>query len=128
MTGCHWFLIFLLTFSILSYHRASLMVWMISFALLLGCLTAFNSMSTFAVISTWVILLLIFLPLLIVPLRRRLISQPVLNFYRKVMPSMSITEKEALEAGSVTWEGEIFQGAPRWHKLVALAKPTLSKE
>ena len=42
--------------------------------------------------------------------------------YRRLLPSMSQTEKEALEAGTVWWDGELFTGAPRWEKLLA-AKP-----
>jgi acyl-CoA dehydrogenase len=103
-------------------------VWTISFGLLLALLTAYNDMSKFVVVTTWIILFLVFVPLLVLPLRRRLISQPILNFYRKVMPSMSLTEKEALAAGSVTWEGDLFQGAPRWSKFTELAKPSLTAE
>ncbi len=128
MTGFHWFLVFFASFCVLSYNRASLIVWTLAFGVLLALLTAFHTMTTFALVTTWVVLFLIFTPLLILPLRRRLISQPILNFYRKVMPSMSRTEKEALAAGSVTWEGDLFKGAPRWNTFTALAKPTLSAE
>ena len=39
---------------------------------------------------------------------------------------MSQTEKEALEAGTVWWDGELFTGAPRWEKLLASQAPRLS--
>jgi len=48
--------------------------------------------------------------------------------YLKLLPSMSQTEKEALEAGTVWWDGELFTGAPRWEKLLAAKPPALSAE
>ena len=52
--------------------------------------------------------------LAIPPLRRSLISDRVLAVYRKLMPPMSQTEREALEAGTVWWDGELFSGRPAW--------------
>ena len=60
------------------------------------------------------------------PLRRALISGPFLASYRRMLPSMSQTEKEALEAGTVWWDGELFTGAPRWEKLLGAAAPRLT--
>ena len=62
------------------------------------------------------------------PLRRALISAPFLTAYRRMLPSMSQTEKEALEAGTVWWDGELFTGAPRWEKLQGAKAPRLSAE
>ena len=53
-------------------------------------------------------------PLVVPPLRRVLISKPLLRVFRKVMPAMSQTEREALEAGTVGWDGELFSGRPAW--------------
>jgi acyl-CoA dehydrogenase len=60
------------------------------------------------------------------PLRRALISGPFLASYRRLLPSMSQTEKEALEAGTVWWDGELFTGAPRWEKLKLARAPQLT--
>src|SRR5690349_12476179 len=49
----------------------------------------------------------IFTFLCIVPLRRALISNAIFNAFKKVLPEMSSTEREALEAGDVWWEGEM---------------------
>ena len=61
------------------------------------------------------------------PLRRALISGPFLGSYRRLLPSMSQTEKEALEAGTVWWDGELFSGAPRWEKLLGASPPRLTQ-
>ena len=45
-------------------------------------------------------------------LRRRLVSNHLLKIFRRVLPPMSDTEREALEAGSVWWEAELFRGNP----------------
>ena len=60
------------------------------------------------------------------PLRRAVISRPLFATYRKVLPQMSETERDALEAGTVWWEGELFRGKPDWKKLHAYPKPTLT--
>jgi acyl-CoA dehydrogenase len=128
MTGFHWFLVFLVVGLVLFYQRASLVVWWVCMGLLLCFLTLHNIMTPTAVAVTWVLILGLFTVLLILPLRRTLISRPILSFYRKVMPSMSRTEKEALAAGTVSWEGDLFRGAPRWEKLMAMPKPSLTAE
>jgi acyl-CoA dehydrogenase len=61
-------------------------------------------------------------------LRRERITRPLLGMYRKMLPSMSRTEREALEAGTVWWEGELFAGVPRWGKLLGAPAPQLSDE
>ena len=62
------------------------------------------------------------------PWRRRLFTAPLFKQFRKVMPPMSQTEKEALEAGSVWWDAELFSGAPDWDYLLKTQKPKLSSE
>ena len=62
------------------------------------------------------------------PLRRVLISRWLIAIYRKVMPKMSRTEREALESGTVGFEGELFSGSPDFNKLLALPSVKLSDE
>ena len=61
------------------------------------------------------------------PVRRALLSRPLFNAYRKVLPQMSDTERDALEAGTVWWEGELFRGRPDWARLLALPRPRLTE-
>ncbi len=60
--------------------------------------------------------------------RQRYISGPILKLFRKVTPRMSQTEREALDAGSVWWDGELFSGRPHWQKLLQLPAPKLTAE
>ncbi|MEM7277873.1 MAG: acyl-CoA dehydrogenase, partial [Pseudomonadota bacterium] len=60
--------------------------------------------------------------------RRERLTRPMLKMYRTMLPSMSDTEREALEAGSVWWDGELFTGLPDWERLMAMPAPALSDE
>jgi acyl-CoA dehydrogenase len=75
---------------------------------------------------------LAFLPpalLLGVPaLRLSLLSRPLLRRIRKILPPMSDTEREAIEAGSIWWEAELFRGAPDWQQLKNYPMPTLRED
>ncbi|CDH34385.1 acyl-CoA dehydrogenase FadE [Xenorhabdus bovienii] len=80
--------------------------------------------------SYWLLLPLaiILFPLVFTPTRISLFSAPGLKAFRKVMPSMSTTEKEAIDAGTTWWEGELFRGNPDWQKLHSYPKPQLTAE
>ena len=68
------------------------------------------------------------LALAIPVLRRKLISDGVLAAFRKLMPEMSPTERDALEAGTVWWDGELFSGRPNWQRLLDMPKPALTAD
>ena len=61
-------------------------------------------------------------------LRRRLLSDPVLSIYRRILPDMSQTEKEAIDAGTVWWDGDLFSGRPDWERLLHTPAPRLNAE
>ncbi|MFV0371061.1 MAG: acyl-CoA dehydrogenase [Azonexus sp.] len=65
---------------------------------------------------------------LLPPLRRAVLTRGIFTAYRKVLPQMSDTERDALEAGTVWWEGELFRGKPDWQKLLAYPAPQLTAE
>jgi acyl-CoA dehydrogenase len=60
--------------------------------------------------------------------RRDFITKPIFALARGAMPSMSDTEREALEAGDVWWDADLFTGNPDWSKLLAVAPATLTDE
>jgi acyl-CoA dehydrogenase len=61
-------------------------------------------------------------------LRRKLFSDPVLALYRSILPDMSQTEKEAIDAGTVWWDADLFSGCPDWDRLLHTPAPRLSSE
>src|ERR1700723_2875804 len=60
------------------------------------------------------------------PLRIRLLTRPFMKKYLKLLPAMSSTEREALDAGTVWWDGELFTGGPNWQKLMSAKPPVLT--
>ncbi len=60
------------------------------------------------------------------PLRRRLLTRPIFTAFAKVLPPMSQTEREALEAGDTWWEAELFRGRPDWGRLFGYTLSELS--
>jgi acyl-CoA dehydrogenase len=60
--------------------------------------------------------------------RRDFITKPIFSWARGVLPSMSDTEREALEAGDVWWDADLFTGNPDWSKLLAYSPATLTDE
>jgi acyl-CoA dehydrogenase len=61
-------------------------------------------------------------------LRRDLITKPIFGGAKRALPSLSDTEREAIEAGDVWWDADIFSGNPDWDKLLAFAPAKLSAE
>ena len=60
--------------------------------------------------------------------RQRWITKPILSWYRKVLPPISPTERDAIAAGTVWWDADLFSGKPRWDKLRFFEKPRLTAE
>ncbi len=60
--------------------------------------------------------------------RRDTLTRPFFKWYKRVLPEMSETERDALEAGTVWWDAEMFSGRPDWQKLLAIPKPQLTAE
>ncbi|MFW5655357.1 MAG: acyl-CoA dehydrogenase family protein, partial [Roseicyclus sp.] len=59
--------------------------------------------------------------------RRDWLTRPIYGWAKGVLPSLSETEREALDAGETWWEAELFAGNPDWQKLGAVARPRLSR-
>jgi len=62
------------------------------------------------------------------PLRRALVTDRLFDWFGKVLPAMSDTEREALESGTTWWDAEIFSGRPRWKRLMKHPAPSLTDE
>ena len=110
----------------LAYLRAPLRLWTALALIALALWTVLDKPAGAAMFIAWGVFVLLAVPLNFTPLRRRLISDYLLRLYRGLMPTMSQTEREALEAGTVGWDGELFSGRPHWKKLHAGPAPVLS--
>jgi acyl-CoA dehydrogenase len=126
MTGIIWFFVFLIGALVLAYQRVSLLTATLAYggALLIYAFTTAAPISTLLLVAVLAVLVL----LNIDAFRIRFISRPFLRTYRRMLPSMSQTEKDALEAGTVWWDGELFTGGPDWDKLLSATPPRLTAE
>ncbi|TXK65060.1 acyl-CoA dehydrogenase [Alkalisalibacterium limincola] len=121
------FLTLLLVGGACAYHRTRLSTWAIASAGAL-VLVALLGASLVATIIAGVLLALVAVPLMIGDFRRQQITAPLLKIYLRMLPKLSDTEKTALEAGTVGFEGELFSGMPKWEDLLAQPRPMLSAE
>ncbi len=120
-------LVLLLITGIAAYHRFSLAVFAAIAATALVAVGIFGG-NFIATVICGVLLAVVVLPLLITPFRQQFITKPLLGFYTKILPPLSDTEKVALEAGTVGFEGELFSGNPKWEILLNQPKPVLTTE
>jgi acyl-CoA dehydrogenase len=121
-------LAFIAALLLLAYKRASLLLFSLTFTVLLAAYTVLGTASVPALVwkgFLWTLLGLLWLTN-VVRLRKLVITRPFMKAYLKLLPPMSQTEKEALEAGTVWWDGELFTGAPHWEKLLSSKAPHLS--
>ena len=112
---------------ILLVRQASISVWAVSFVLFSALVIEKGSPGWFTQVVLWSASALFILSA-IAPLRRELLSKHLFKIVSKVVPAMSSTEREALEAGTVSWEGDIFSGAPDFSQLLKTPPVQFTKE
>lgn len=114
----------LVLLSALFYHRIALPLSSLGLVIWAAALGAAHIWSIWLLVP----LLIILVPFNVPAMRKSLISAPVFRVFRKVMPPMSRTEKEAIDAGTTWWEGDLFRGSPDWNKLHNYPQPVLTPE
>lgn len=119
--------LFALLYSIARYS-ISFKILAIASAIFLFIFTLAGGFSPVWGVIVWAMLLLPAIFLGVPEIRRKFLSMPLLKRARTVIPPMSDTEREAIEAGSVWWEAELFRGAPDWGQLLHYKTPELSDE
>jgi acyl-CoA dehydrogenase len=119
-----WFIYAVILTGLMAYTRAALSTFTLSFAALMAVGTIFDALSFFS----WIIFAIIALPLNISDFRKQYITHPLLKVFRSIMPQMSRTEQEAIDAGTTWFEAELFRGNPDWKKLHNYETPRLSVE
>lgn len=109
------------------YHRLSLYLWASSILVVVWAywwvLTPTAFYLAFNVLIT-IGLLAIVLP----QIRRILFSKTLFKAFKKILPPMSDTERQALEAGDTWWDAELFTGKPNWKRLLDTPEPRLTDE
>lgn len=123
-----WIVAVLLAALALAYANARGWMWAALVSVALLAAGALRVMPALAAAALGVVAFIVALPLLVPPLRRWLITAPVLAGFRKVLPPMSSTERDAIEAGTVWWDAQLFSGRPDWPSLLAVPRPSLTPE
>ncbi|MBR0567930.1 acyl-CoA dehydrogenase [Azoarcus sp. L1K30] len=112
----------------LAYGRAPLFAWLGVGLAWIGAFAAAAGWSIWAALLVMLVFGAIMGAFINRAFRRDFITAPIFKAFRRALPSMSQTERDALEAGTVWWEGELFTGAPDWKKLSAYPWPRLNEE
>src|SRR5258705_12280316 len=123
-----WILGVVAVFLVFGYFRMPLLWWTLAGGLLALYLSVIAGFGFSANVVLFAAFAAVALALNVPPIRRALISNRILAVYRRILPDMSQTEKEAIDAGTVWWDGDLFSGRPDWDKLLATPAPGLAAE
>ncbi len=108
----------------LAYWRANLLAAAVSMALLTLAIAVFQLAGGGVIVLGLAVAAGLGL-LATTSLRRPWVSDPALAWFRRMVPKMSDTEQEALDAGTVWWDGQLFSGDPDWNLLLTTPTPQL---
>ncbi|RKZ38072.1 MAG: acyl-CoA dehydrogenase [Gammaproteobacteria bacterium] len=125
MTVTFWVAIFVMAVGFLAYTGAPLWTATAITAAVLAGVTL-SGIPPAAVLPLWIAFGLLALVFNFPLLRRHLVTRPVYKTFKKMLPPMSDTEREAIEAGTVWWEAELFAGQPNWRRFLDLPPARLS--
>ena len=123
-----WWPALLVALTALAAARPRKGVWIVALGILWMTFAASSAADPFTKRFFLLLYLLGISVTVIPPLRRWLISNRVLRYFRAAMPPISSTERDALEAGGVWWDGELFSGTPDWQKLLDFPAARISAE
>lgn len=124
----YWIATLLIGALVLMQLRVGAWLWLLALLIWVGGGYRFAEIG---VLATILLLLLLTIPTVIVavkPLRYALLSRPLLEIFQRILPRMSQTERDAIEAGTTWWDAELFSGKPAWDKLLQLPAPKLTVE
>ncbi len=94
----------------------------LSVTMIFGITNLFLSL-VFIVIFSVMMVLLYFLP----DIRKQFVSARLFSMVKRMMPPISQTERDAIDAGTVWWDAELFSGNPNWKVLFNAKTPGLTK-
>jgi len=112
----------------LAYHRANGLAWSIALAAGAAAIQFLTPAPEWLVVGVWIVVAAFAALSIVKPLRAALVTRPIFGLYKRILPQISQTEQEALDAGSVWWDADLFTGKPDWKKLFAYPKAKLSAE
>ena len=121
----------LVAIAVLAIREAPLWQWGVA-ALLIGLMSGIDLEVGYRLTGAGLVLALlpgiVLLLLSLAPIRKAVVMRPLYGLVKSMLPRVSRTEQEALDAGTVGWDAELFSGRPDWSKLTAIRPLTLSAE
>ncbi|OQS41618.1 MULTISPECIES: acyl-CoA dehydrogenase [Chromobacterium] len=110
----------------LAYFRAPVLAWTVGLAAWLAALQFIFHCPL--PLAAWAVFAVVAAVLNLPPLRRAVFTGPVFGVFKKITPAMSQTEQEAINAGTVWWDRDLFSGKPDWNRLLSFPDPKLTPE
>ncbi len=123
-----WILVLVVGIAYLAHRRVAPLPALGVVAVYLLAMGAWSHAPGWLLLIFWVLIAVVAAPLLLPDLRRQYFTKPLFSWFQKVLPPMSETERDAIDAGTVWWDGELFSGRPDWDKLLAYPKVQLTEE
>ncbi|MCW3150396.1 acyl-CoA dehydrogenase [Stutzerimonas stutzeri] len=123
-----WLLVLLLGIVVIAHLRLPLVPSLALVTVYLLAMSAADEVSGWLVAILWLLLIVTAVPLLVADLRRKYVSGPMFDWFKRVLPPISDTERDAIEAGTVWWDGELFSGRPDWNVLLDYPAARLTEE
>ena len=123
-----WILVLVVGVAYLAHRRVAPLPTLGVVAVFLLAMGAFSHAPGWLLVVFWVLWLAVAVPLALPDLRRTYLTARLFSWFKKTLPPMSQTERDAIDAGTVWWDGELFSGRPAWNTLLAYPKVQLTEE
>ncbi|WP_407730291.1 acyl-CoA dehydrogenase [Pseudomonas helleri] len=123
-----WIVVLIVGVAWLAHRRVSPLTAIAVVAIYLLIMDFFSHAPIWVLVLLWVLLAAPAALLLLPDLRRKRFTAPLFSWFQKVLPPMSQTERDAIDAGTVWWDGQLFSGRPDWNQLLAYPKAQLTEE
>lgn len=123
-----WLVVLVIGVAYLAHRRIAALPALGIVALYLLAMGIFSHAPGWLLTIFWLLLAAVAAPLLLPDLRRKVLTAPLFGWFQRTLPPMSQTEREAIDAGTVWWDGELFSGRPDWNTLLGYSKAELTEE
>jgi acyl-CoA dehydrogenase len=123
-----WILALVLGIAVLAHYRLRAPLILGAVAIFLVLMALADQVPVWLQVIFWLLLVAAALPILLPDLRRRFFTARLYAWFGRVLPPMSDTEREAIDAGSVWWDGQLFSGRPDWDVLLDYPPAVLTAE
>ncbi|MFZ2301618.1 MAG: acyl-CoA dehydrogenase [Gallionella sp.] len=117
----------LIVFIALAFFRASIASWALAMTAIVAVVAIQESFADSVLLAIGAVLLLLVMLFGVPFFRRAAVSGMALKIFRRILPQISATEQDAINAGTVWWDGDLFSGNPDWNRLLAFPKCGLSE-